>query len=80
MVGAAIMERLTSVVTQPEREVTPDVYGSTPFQHEVTSEPCNTMVIVVRPLKAIGSWQRRANSVRRTPAVPAWMNIPKTSR
>lgn len=60
--------------------VTPDVYGSTPFQHEVTAEPTNTVVVVVRPAKAVGYRSRTVNTVTRIPALPNWMVVSKPSR
>jgi hypothetical protein len=70
-----------SVAEKTERKVvTPDVYGNTPFQHEVTAEPTNTVAVVVRPAKAVGYWHRTANTVARIPALPKWMVVSKPSR
>ena len=60
--------------------VTPDVYGNTPFQHEVTSEPMNASVVVVRPIKAIGFWQRTMVRIQRNPGLPDWMQVNRPDR
>ncbi|MGA8762173.1 MAG: hypothetical protein WB562_04710 [Candidatus Sulfotelmatobacter sp.] len=63
-----------SVVAKPNRNVvTPNVYGGSPFQHEATAEPSNT-VIVIQPARAIGFWQYRIATIEHTPALPRWMN------
>lgn len=51
--------------------LTPDVYGSTPFQYEATAEP-NNSVFVLRPVKAVGYWQTTTITVARVPALPVW--------
>jgi len=57
-----------SVVGKSEPNVTgPGVYGNTPFQHEVTTEPTNASVVVFRPVTAIGYWQRTVSTVGGTP-------------
>ena len=58
-----------SVVKKSEPNLTtPGVYGSTPFQHEVTSEPTNVSAVVFRPVTAIGFWQHTVSTVGGTPA------------
>jgi len=60
------------VMIEKIETLTPDVYGSTPFQHEATAEPTNS-VFVLRPVKAAGCWQTTATAVGRVPMLPIWM-------
>jgi hypothetical protein len=60
--------------------VTPDVYGSTPFQHEVTAQPTNAVAIAGRFIRAAGSWQRTLSTGMRIPTLPQWMSRSKSSK
>ena len=66
------------LANKAERKVvTPDVYGSTPFQHETTAEPSNCATQVFRPATAVGYWHRTVRNIVRISSVPKWM---KSSR
>ena len=54
------------------KDFTFDVYGKTPFEHELTAEPVSIWD-VKHPMVATGSWQLTTRMVLTTPALPAWM-------
>lgn len=54
-------------------DCTLDVFGKTPFEHELTSDPVAGATIVRRPLLALGTWRQTTGTVSLVPALPAWM-------
>lgn len=74
-----VNESVAGVAVATDRKIAPtdfafDVFGKTPFEHELTAEPADKCAAASRPLKTLGTWERTTdNVVVIVPATPIWM-------
>jgi hypothetical protein len=60
-------------VANTEKDVAPEVFRGTPFEHEVTAEPEELRVVSVLYTKPDGAWSTKTGTPVHTPALPTWM-------
>jgi hypothetical protein len=50
-----------------------DVFGTTPFEHDLTAEPASVCATVSRPVGTVSSWRSTIGYVQICPVLPSWM-------